>query len=342
MIQRLIDRYKRMRSMAFLRQVPQGQYAFVGMGQHSLTNLYPVLHYLGVPLKYICVTSEQKARMIEKKYLGVKATTSLDTILKDEEIKGVFVSASPSAHFSIASQILKSGKSLFVEKPPCLTLKELDTLIGLQQLHKPPVAMAGLQKRYAPAVQLLKKNVRKERLLNYDLHYLTGDYPEGNALLDLYIHPIDLVCHLFGFPEILSCKEVAKNSYVLMLQHAQIVGTLELSTAYSWTDAQETLKVTTHSGTYLMNQMEELTFMSTPPHVLGLPSEKLHPHHASKEYLYLRNNFTPILGNNQIYSQGYFNEVDAFVSAVEYGHYSSIVTDLSALRPTYETLSKIN
>jgi len=51
MIQALIKRYKQMRTERFLRQTYH-QYAFVGMGQHSLTNLYPVLHYLGVPLKY--------------------------------------------------------------------------------------------------------------------------------------------------------------------------------------------------------------------------------------------------------------------------------------------------
>ena len=61
MIKQLINRYKRLRTEHFLAQTYQYSYAFVGMGQHSLTNLYPVLHYLGVPLKYICVTSERKA-----------------------------------------------------------------------------------------------------------------------------------------------------------------------------------------------------------------------------------------------------------------------------------------
>ena len=56
MIQQLIERYKRIRTKHFLAQTYQYSYAFVGMGQHSLSNLYPVLHYLGVPLKYICVT----------------------------------------------------------------------------------------------------------------------------------------------------------------------------------------------------------------------------------------------------------------------------------------------
>ena len=118
MIQQLIDRYKRLRTEHFLAQTYQCSYAFVGMGQHSLTNLYPVLQYLGVPLKYICVTSERKARLIERKLPYMKATTSLDDILADEAIKGVFVSASPSAHFSLASRILQSAKSLFIEWLP--------------------------------------------------------------------------------------------------------------------------------------------------------------------------------------------------------------------------------
>ncbi|MBO7068649.1 MAG: Gfo/Idh/MocA family oxidoreductase, partial [Bacteroidaceae bacterium] len=206
MIQQLIERYKRIRTERFLAQTYQYSYAFLGMGQHSLTNLYPVLHYLGVPLKYICVTSERKAQLIERKFPHVKATTSLDMILNDDEVKGVFVSASPSAHFSLASQILKSNKSLFIEKPPCQSLQELDALIDKQRLYGSPIAMVGLQKRYAPAVQILQKRLRKEHLISYDLHFLTGNYPEGNALLDLFIHPLDLVTYLFGKPEIITCQ----------------------------------------------------------------------------------------------------------------------------------------
>jgi len=350
MIQNLINRYKRMRTERFLRQTYQYQYAFVGMGQHSLTNLYPVLHYLGVPLKYICVTSERKAKLIEQKYPSVKATTSLDEILKDEAIKGVFVSASPSAHFSIASQVLQSGKSLFIEKPPCQTLVELDTLIALQQQYCSPVSMVGLQKRYAPAVQLLKQRLRNERLISYDLHYLTGAYPEGNALLDLYIHPLDLVCHLFGKPEIIACHQVdvstplslrrgvgGEASYILMLQHPHIVGTLELSTAYTWTTAEENLKVCTHSGVYCLSQMESLAFTPTPTTILGIPTEKLCTKNRTVENLFQRNNFTPILVNNQVYTQGYYSEIEAFIRMVENGK-AEVTTGLMSVRCTYELL----
>ncbi|MBQ6208566.1 MAG: Gfo/Idh/MocA family oxidoreductase [Prevotella sp.] len=340
MIQAVINRYRRMRTERFLRQTYQCQYAFVGMGQHSLTNLYPVLHYLGVPLKYICVTTERKAKLIERKYPSVKTTTSLDEILKDESIKGVFVSASPSAHFSIASQVLQSGKSLFIEKPPCQSLEELDKLIELQRQHGLSVAMVGMQKRYAPAVQLLKQRLRKKRLISYDLHYLTGTYPEGNALIDLYIHPLDLVCFLFGQPVILACRRVAKDSYVLMLQHPHIVGILELSTAYSWTTAEESLRVCTRSGAYCLSQTESLAFTPNPATILGIPTEKLRPLHETKELLIDRNNFSPILANNQVYTQGYYHEIAEFVEAME-DRRAEILTPLSSLKPTYETIFKI-
>lgn len=340
MIQTLINRYKRMRTERFLRQTYQYSYAFVGMGQHSLANLYPVLHYLGVPLKYICVTSERKAQLIEQKFPGVKATTSLDEILNDEAIKGVFVSASPSVHFSLATQVLRSGKSLFVEKPPCRTLRELDTLIDLQRLYGSPVAMVGLQKRYAPAIQLLKKRLGKEHLISYDLHYLTGAYPEGNALLDLFIHPLDLICHLFGQPEILACQHISDGSYLLMLRHPQIVGTLELSTSYSWSAAEESLKVCTRSGLYRLTKMEELIFTPSPSTIVNIPIEKLRPHDKSVDYLYQCNSFTPILANNPIYSQGYFNELAVFVDSVEHDN-GYTASSLETIKDTYRLMDRL-
>lgn len=340
MIQKLINRYKRMRTKRYLCQTYQHSYAFIGMGQHSLTNLYPVLHYLGVSLKYIYATSERKARLIEQKFAGTKATDSLDAILNDKDVIGVFVATSPSAHFYIASQVLHSGKSLFIEKPPCYSLTELDQLIALRHVHKSIVTMAGLQKRYAPAIQILKKRLNKEHLINYDLHYLTGCYPEGDATLDLYIHPIDLVCYLFGQPQILSCRQTDKDSYILMLQHQHIVGTLELSTAYTWSDAEETLKICTRSGIYQLTQMDKLTFSPKQPTILGIPLEKLHAHHTLTEHLYHQNNFSPILPNNQIFTQGYFNEITAFVNAIEKGE-NNILTDIAELRDTYEIIFKI-
>ena len=341
MIQQLINRYKRLRTERYLNETYRHQYAFVGMGQHSLTNLYPVLHYLQVPLKYICVTSEHKARLIERKFQGIKATTHLNDVLNDEDVKGVLVAASPNAHFPIASQVLQSGKSLFIEKPPCQSVAQLRELIAMQKSGGSRVAMVGLQQRYAPAVQMLKHRLKSERhLLNYDLHYLTGAYPEGDALLDLYIHPLDLAAWLFGSAEIVSYLEIDEHSYILMLQHQHIVGTIELSTCHSWQDAHQSLTVHTSSGTYRLNQCEELSFVPKQPVIAGIPMEKIRPRHQSVEFLYRHDGFSPTLAGNTIYTQGFFQEVTTFVNAVE-GKRANILTDLQSIEPTLKLIDDI-
>ena len=125
-----------------------------------------------------------------------------------------------------------------------------------------------------------------------------------------------------------------------MLQHPHIVGTLELSTAYTWTAAKETLKICTKSGIYTLSQIEELTFTPTSSTVLGIPMEKLRPRHETKEFLFQRNNYTPILANNQVYTQGYYSEIEAFISQVEKKE-SKVTTCLKAVRGTYELLQTV-
>ena len=340
MIQQLINRYKRMRTERYLNETYRCQYAFVGMGQHSLTNLYPVLHYLQVPLKYICVTSERKARLIERKFKGIKATTRLDDVLDDEDVKGVLVAASPGAHFSIASRVLQSGKSLFIEKPPCQSVAQLKALTAMQQASGSRIAIVGLQQRYAPAVQILKHRLKGERLLNYDLHYLTGAYPEGDALRDLYIHPLDLATWLFGKAEIVSYLEIDEHSYILMLRHQDIVGTIELSTCHSWQDARQSLTVHTRSGCYHLAQCEKLSFVPKQTVIAGIPIEKLLPRRQSVEYLYRHDDFSPTLAGNSIYSQGFFQEITTFVNAVE-GKRANVLTDLQSVEPTLKLIDEI-
>ena len=341
MIQQLINRYKQLRTERYLNETYHCQYAFVGMGQHSLTNLYPVLQYLQVPLKYICVKSGHKKQLIQSKYNHVIATTQLDDVLNDESIKGVFVAAAPSAHFSLAKRILQSGKSLFIEKPPCQSVEQLHELIDLQQSSGSRIVTVGLQKRYAPAMNILKKRLKKEKLLNYDLHYLTGAYPEGNPLLDLFIHPLDLVTWLFGMAEVISCLPIDEHSFIMMLKHQYIVGTVELSTSHSWADPQETLSVRTRSGSYQLNYAQDLTYHPISRRINGLPLDKIMHRAQSVKYLCHPDNFSPILANNTIYTQGFYSEVNAFINAVEGGANQNL-TDLPSIEPTMKMISKLS
>ncbi len=339
-MKRLIEQYKRQRGRFNLRQTYSGVYAFIGIGNHSVNNLYPVLDYIHVPLKYICCKSKDKLPLIEEKWRGVKATISLDEILTDEEVKGVFVSVIPSEHTAIAKKVLASGKALFIEKPPCSSLAELRQLMDLEQ----SLVMIGMQKRYAPATKILTKRLKNETLLAYSMRYLTGSYPEGNPLIDLFIHPLDYVCNLFGKAEIRNCEYIQKNGVTLLLtlRHEAITGMLELSTAYSWQNAIETLTVNTERGIYELGQMETLMFTPRLGQVFGIPLEKVMRRSTITETLFSRNNFVPTTVNNQIYTQGYFDEIKAFVETVQKGSQFAPYSGFHSMYNTYTLIDAIN
>ena len=341
----IIDRYRRIRSMRELQYTYTQQYALVGFGNHCANNLLPIIQYLQLPLKYICCTSEKKAELISQKYKGVKGTNSLQDILLDDTISGVFVAANPHSHFLIATEIIKAGKSLFIEKPPCEDKRELKTLTDTVKLYGSQHIVVGLQRRFAPATQILKKRLKGDSKRHYHYRYLTGLYPEGDTLLDLFIHPLDYVIFLFGEAKIKSLDIIRSRdgaqTLFLILEHQDIVGMLELSTDYSWQEAQEQLNISTDKGLYVLNKMEQLDFTPRQSTVLGIPLEKVFPNNVTTICLYGRNNFVPTIGNNQIVSQGFFSEIKTFANMVENMYDTNHDLGLESVRHVYSLITEI-
>ena len=342
----IIDRYRRIRSMRELQYTYTQQYALVGFGNHCANNLLPVIQHLQLPLKYICCTSEKKAGLISQKYRGVKGTTSLQDILLDDTIAGVFVAAHPHSHFQIATEVIKAGKSLFIEKPPCENERELKTLTDTIKLYGAKPIIVGLQRRFAPATQILKKRLKGETIRHYHYRYLTGLYPEGDILFDLFIHPLDYVTFLFGEAKIKSLDVIRSRdggqTLFLVLEHQEITGMLELSTDYSWQDAQEQLSISTDKGLYVLEKMEQLDFTPRRSAVLGIPLEKVFPNNVATICLYGRNNFVPTMVNNQIVSQGFFSEIKTFADRVENQHEGNHALSLESVSHVYSLMTEIH
>lgn len=333
-----IQRWRSQRNRKMLQSPYSAMYAFVGVGSHALQNLYPVLQYLGIPLKYICCKTPDKQALIERRF-GVTATTSLDIILNDPEVKGVFVCTSTQSHYDICTRVIESGKYLFVEKPPCQTLDQLELLIAAD---KKQIVMVGMQKRYSPLIQALKKRLAKNDPINYTMSYHTGTYPEGNPFADLFIHPVDLALYLFGNAELKSVQQINRNGTTTiqgLLSHGTAKGFIELSTAYSWTNPKETLHVNTQAGEYRLEQMERLCHYPHPKRIAGIPLEKLGLFTNSEQVLFERNNFNPLAVNNQIYTQGFLSEIRAFADMVELS--GENISPLSSMDTTYKLFSSL-
>ena len=337
MIAPLINKYKAFRKKKQLSQYSSysGEYAFVGVGNHSLSNLYPVIDYLGVPLKYIYSRTLENAQLTAEKYRA-KATDDLQIILNDAKIKGVFVCAHPDSHFDLAKQILSAGKALFIEKPPCKTSKELEELITLA---KDQIVQVGLQNRYASVYSTIKKQMKTPE--SYKLNFQTGAYPEGDALWDLFIHPLDLVNFLFGEVKSSTIKHSPnkETSFVLLEHKSGVVGSLELSTDYSWAAPQENLTVNTKGGVFESNGLFNLSFTEKSKKITGIPIEKVFQKSIQQHVLLSNNGFVPIAQNNSLTLQGYYHEISLFVAAVESG--KGNLTDFAELLKSYQLLDSL-
>lgn len=335
---KIIERYRKIQRYSILEREYLHSYAFIGMGNHALQNLYPVLDYLHVPLKYIVTRSNKSAKTVRALYPECQGTTDLDKVLNDESVKGVFICTTPSQHHPIVQRVLSSGKHLFVEKPPSFSLQELDSLIEIQKKKNVEV-FVGLQRRYSPVVSILKNRLKKVN--HYIYRYVTGAFPEGDVLFELFIHPVDLARYLFGKMSMVSCLRTQKT-YLLSVRHENgVIGNIELSTHYSWRESFEYLSVNCDTGVFFLDGQDSLLFSKKPKLIARMPIEKLSTSIPEHLILFNRNSFVPNIKNNDLLVHGYYDELKSFVEFCEGGKPALNRSTLNNVRDTYLFLDHI-
>ncbi|HFA48498.1 MAG TPA: Gfo/Idh/MocA family oxidoreductase [Bacteroidetes bacterium] len=130
--------------------------------------------------------------------LGVQCFKNIEKLL--DEVDVVDVVTPTTTHFALASQAIKSGKHVFVEKPVTQTPEEAKQLIELAKKHR-VTAQVGHVERFNPAM-LAVKNIALDPMF-VEAHRLATFNPRGTdvpVVLDLMIHDIDIVLSLVKSP----------------------------------------------------------------------------------------------------------------------------------------------
>lgn len=342
MLNYLAERYKTITKRKYFNKAKaiKYKYAFVGTGNHATTQLYPVLQHLGIPLKYILSGKLKNSESMCAIFKNCTPAADLSTILNDDEVKGVFVCTTPQEHFGIALQLLENDKHVFVEKPPCHQLNELNMLAAKQGNN---IFQVNLQQRYSPAVTAIKKIAPQAKF--YRVEYLTGLYDEANVLTELFIHPLDIALHLFGKIKDWSGKKINTASgvtYLLQMTHENnIVGELKLSTAYNWQGAKETIEVHTNDSFYTCQFPFELRKTRLPKPILGIPVEKILHSPIREEILLNGHSISTSLHNHTSYLYGFYQSIEHFVDCVESNKKHNDFAELKDLYKLIEGLRKL-
>jgi predicted dehydrogenase len=128
--------------------------------------------------------------------LGVRAFPSLEALL--EEVDAITVVVPTPAHHAVASEALRRGRHVLIEKPLATTLDEADDLLSLARANGAMI-QTGHVERFNRAIRAALPYVDAPRFIQSDR--LAPFNPRGSdvaVVLDLMIHDLDLVSTLVG------------------------------------------------------------------------------------------------------------------------------------------------
>lgn len=161
----------------------------------------------------VCDSDVKKLEIAKSLYPAITTYTSLESALEQQEIKAVVIATKANTHYDIALQSLAKGKDLWIEKPACETLDQINNLIRESEETK-NIIFIDHTFCYNPAVEKIKK-IDIGNPIYYDSTRISLGLFQSDvdALLDLAIHDLSIVNYLYPNLE-LKDRTIIKNNHI--------------------------------------------------------------------------------------------------------------------------------
>lgn len=183
---------------AYLSEHPVG-IGIVGCGYWGI-NYVRLLNELP-EAKVLAVCDQRQERLIEiaRRIPGVQLTTRLDTLLEDDRIDAIVICTEASSHFKVASQCLRAGKHVLIEKP--ITTFVADAVeLGRLAEEQSLTLMVGHTFIYNSGIAAIESYLEQRQDRIYYLHASRTNLGpirrDVNAVWDLATHDIAIFNHL--------------------------------------------------------------------------------------------------------------------------------------------------
>ena len=194
--------------------------AVIGAGSFMNEVLLPAFQREQVgALTAVVSGSGASALAAARRFGAAVASTDLDEVLSDPAISLVLIGTRHHLHGAQVEKALRAGKSVFVEKPLCLTRAELERIRAARSSGGRVLAV-GFNRRYAPLIRALKRELdglEGPRVVHVRVnagrlpaeHWTQDPECGGGRLLGEGCHFIDLIPFLAGSPVAsLTCEQV--------------------------------------------------------------------------------------------------------------------------------------
>jgi predicted dehydrogenase/threonine dehydrogenase-like Zn-dependent dehydrogenase len=135
----------------------KGIIGIIGAGNFTKMTVLPALKNSGAQYKYISSAGGLTATSLAKKYGISQSTTDYRLILDDQDVDLVVVTTRHDLHAKMVTEILASGKHVFVEKPLAIDAEGLSGIIDTyRSLNNGTSVNVGFNRRFSPYAQKAK------------------------------------------------------------------------------------------------------------------------------------------------------------------------------------------
>jgi predicted dehydrogenase/threonine dehydrogenase-like Zn-dependent dehydrogenase len=130
---------------------------FIGAGNYATATLLPGLAALpNVQLAHVATNRSLSAVNAQRRFGFTTASTSADAVIEDDDLDAIFIVTRHQTHADLVCRVLRTGKTVFVEKPLALTREEVDQIVEVVAETGNDRLMVGFNRRFAPLLTQMK------------------------------------------------------------------------------------------------------------------------------------------------------------------------------------------
>ena len=169
--------------------------SIVGLGQMGVNHLNNLLNIKNINL--ISIYDKIKRKDLENKY-NSKFSENIKKVINNTD--AIIIATPTTTHFKYFLECSKKIKNIFIEKPLVTDIKQFKKILQITKKKKINLKV-GYIERYNPTIQLIKKIIKKNKILNLDFirtNNRQNKIKDTNIIFDIMTHDIDLALYLSG------------------------------------------------------------------------------------------------------------------------------------------------
>ena len=178
------------------------------MGVNHLNNLLNIKN-----INLISIFDKIKRKELANKY-NTKFSENIKEVINNSD--ATIIATPTTTHFKYFLECSKKIKNIFIEKPLVTDIKQFKKILQITKKKKINLKV-GYIERYNPTIQLIKKILKKNKILNLDFirtNNRQNKIKDTNIIFDIMTHDIDLALYLSGDVKRINSSGVKKRNKI--------------------------------------------------------------------------------------------------------------------------------